>query len=678
MILFLDIETRGAEFAGGVYRYAQAGAEPILVQWAVDHSPVVVHEWPVFRLQETVDRADRVVIHGSEFDATVLAAHKVIIPMGKQWCTMAQARQHGLPGGLDRLCEIFKIPQDQAKMREGRALINLFCKPNKKGAYNDKTSHPQEWAAFCEYAARDVLAMRELYHRMPAWNCAVERRHFELDRKINQRGVRLDLLQAQGFVRALKRASDRDDARTMELTGHAVESARQRDRLLVHLAAAHDVWLPDLTASTIERRLQDETLPDEVKELLKVRLASARASPAKYAAVLKSACADGRARGMLVYCGAARTGRWSHRTIQLGNMPRPTIPPELMHLACGALGTGIEDLILPDEVPMSQWAADCVRGLIVAAPGHELLVADYASVESRFAAWVAGEGWKVEAFRGFDAGKGPDQYKLAYARLFGSQPESVTKAQRQVGKVVELMLAYGGSVAAFVTGALNYGLDLAAVAAACAPGIPQDVRRKAHEAYERARDGGRDKALAESLGEKVYMTCWALTRLWRSANSAIEAFWHDMERAVDRVLNGTRFVDVGRVRVDREGSWVRIRLPQGRYLCYPDMRRDADGLSFLGVSPYTHQWTRIRTHGGKLLENVCQAGTRDILSHGLANLDADGWHPVMHIHDEPICEEPAGTRTVAQMVRLITDIPGLDGLPLAASGFVAQRYYKEL
>lgn len=683
-----DVETRSpVPIKHGTGRYARQ-AEIIVFQWAVDDGPVEVidctlPDWQI-RVESALveaDLADECWAHNAEFDCTILDLAKNVqtfrkIPLEKWRCSAALARMHGLPGGLDKLSIILKLPADEAKDKEGKALIQLFCIPKADGAYNDRHSHPREWAKFLAYADQDVVAMRAAFKLLPKWNATPRMwAVWHLDQRMNRRGVAVDLALCDGAVKATTRAKRRLAERTADMTLGVVEATTQRERLLRYMAD-YGVNLPDLTADTVERRLNDEALPEHIKELLRIRQQASKASTAKYQRVLNQHV-EGRLCNLLVFCGAARTGRWAGRTIQPQNLPRPKHKQPEIETAIRLFRLDEIELYDPDET--MGLASSALRGIFVAGEGRKLVVADLANIEGRFMAWVAGEQWKIEAFRAFDEKRGADLYKGAYARAFGIKPEEIgdDDPRRQIGKVMELSLQYYGGVGAFCPLAETYGLDLNQLADAAWPVIPQSWKDIAAERWEKAQKRHR----TYGLSERVWMVCEALVQMWREAHPAIVKFWHDLEAAVlkaIRVPNTPHAVQ--RITIDRRGNWLRIRLPSGRYLSYPAPRIDLENESpsFVGIDPYTKQWKRIGTYSGKLAENIVQAGSADILMDGLLAADSEGYNPVLSIHDEDLCEPPDDPRfTAAGLSKLMTgSSPWAAGLPLAAKGWEAKRYRK--
>jgi DNA polymerase len=687
--LWIDLETRSPiPIKQGVAKYSPRKPAVIMAQWAIDDGDVQVEDLfvrgtkvipPSSQLIEAAQEADEIWAHGAEFEQTILDTTTwwPVIDLSKWRCTMALARMHGLPGGLDKLSTIFKLGLDEAKDKRGHELILLFCVPKKNGTYNDKHSHPNEWREFLHYGGMDITSMRAVWRRCPKWN-ATERMWsvWHLDQRMNRRGVAMDQRLAAGAVVATTRAKKRFADKTEELTHGEVQATTQRDRLLAY-CADYGVHLPDLTADTVERRLEDENLPEHIKELLRVRQQASKASTAKYKRVLAQSVL-GRLRNLLVFCGATRTGRWAGRTFQPQNLPRPKHKQWQIDDAIKFFQQDLMEMYDPDEV--LNLAASCLRGLMIAAKGKKLSVADLANIEGRVMAWIAGEDWKLTAFAKYDRKEGPDLYKVAFARAFGIDPEDIADEgdwRRQIGKVMELALQYYGGVGAFCAMAETYGLRLEDLARDGWKLIPKRIKEKAALNYARAVK----RRKTYGLTERVWMTCESLVIMWREAHPGIVQFWEDLEKAVKTVINQPhKVVQVGKrgITVDRKGNWLRIKLPSGRYLSYPAPRAGEYDTSFVGVNPYTKQWSRISTYNGKLAENIVQAISADILMDWLLAADEDGFNPVLSVHDEIICEPDDvpeyDDKRLSKLAQKCS--PWTKGLPLAAKGFTAKRYRK--
>lgn len=677
MNVYLDCESFStADLSGGVFVYAEAGAYPIIICYAVDDGPVITREitdsgWypqDLAEIQSLIDEAEYIVIHNAQFDRTVLANVGIKIPLQKTHCTMAQAACHGLPGALGTLCEIFKLPQDLQKQSTGRALIRRFCMPQKDGTKCDRTTHPEQWAQFVDYAGHDVLAMRALYAKLPRGNLAIERRIWIADQMINERGFAADRALCENFVLFTEGEKRATRGRTRLATHGEVESPTQTAKLLEYILDAYGISLPDLRESTIERRLSDEQLPLQLRELLADRLTSAKASSAKYAAAIKGIQKDGRIRGTLQYCGARRTGRWSGRLLQPQNFARPTQSPDNIEGVCRQVAAGHAP---PPQLSIAQWAKECVRGIIVAPQGEKLGVVDLAQIEARITPWLAGDQAAMDAFALFDKGLGPDNYKLAFANTFGKSVEHVTKQERALGKVLVLSLGFGGGVAALLTGCAAYKFDPQIAAQQAMRLADADMRRRAAFAF------GFAKGSAAKLDEHTFVGLWCITRLWRQANYKIPALWADLESAFGAAVRTRKPVNVGRLVVDSPvAAWARVKLPSGRYLMYASPQLDGEGkITYAGISPYTRKWGRCSTWGGTLAENAVQATARDIVAHAIADMEAEAIRVVLSVHDEVVVE--LNDCSVDEIVQIMTrGYPWTKGLPLAAEGFDCQRYRK--
>ena len=491
---------------------------------------------------------------------------------------------------------------------------------------------------------------------------------------MNARGVAVDLKLAEGAVIATKAAKKRLAAKAVDLSDGDVGAATQVAKLLAY-CESYGVSLPDLKADTVERRLEDELLPDHIKELLRVRQQASKASTAKYQRALNQHV-GGRLRNLLVFCGAARTGRWAGRTLQPQNLPRPKHEQWDIEHAIKRFSDGTIEQYAADDI--LGLASSALRGLIVAEPGRKLVASDLKNIEGRIIAWVAGEEWKLEAFAAYDRKEGPDLYKMAYARAFNIDPNDIGDKddRRQIGKVMELALQYYGGVGAFCSMAEVYGLRLEQLASSAWPVIPAEFKAEAKTAWSRAVK----RKKTYGLEERVWTVCHALVLMWRVAHPAICAFWAELDqscRMATKVPN--KEYKVGpHLSVDRQGNWLRIRLPSGRYLSYPAPRGDEYTSSYMGIDPYTRQWRRISTYSGKRAQNIAEGVGADILGDGMLAADEAGFNPILSVHDEAITEPLNDDRFSSESLSrlLVQSSLWADGMPLAAEGFSGYRYRK--
>lgn len=699
--LWLDLETFcETPIKNGTHAYAE-GVEIMLFAWAIDDGPVSVHDFtedqhlPAQLLAALGDESVLIYAHNSHFDRTMLRhvlqrlLPGVVAGGVERWRdTMVKALAHGLPGALGALCEVLNVDTDKAKDKAGKQLIQLFCKPRPKNSKLRRAtakSHPAEWQRFVEYAGLDIHAMRAVDAKLPSWNYqGAELALWHRDQKINDRGVCVDVELAEAAIAAVGDEQQRLAELTQAMTDGEVQAATQRDAMLRHILEAFGVDLPDMQKSTLERRINDPDLPAPLRELLTIRLAACTTSTSKYKALMKGVSSDGRLRGTLQFCGASRTGRWAGRLFQPQNLPRPTLDQEQIDQGIEALKLGVADLVFDNIMELTSSA---LRGCIMAPPGKKLVVSDLSNIEGRFLAWLAGEEWKLQAFRDYDNIIGTDEngepiraghdlYKLAYARAFNMTPEDVDKAMRQIGKVMELGLGFGGGVAAFVTFALVYGLDLEDLADAALPNIPIAIQREAQSWWQASVK----QKKTYGLSERVFITCDSLKRLWRNAHPETVSLWSELENAVRRAIAqpGKQF-NCRRLKVRKDGSWLRIALPSGRVVCYPGAAIVKGDITYMGVNPYSRKWQRLKTYGGKLVENVTQAGARDVLAGNMPAIEARGYEIVLTVHDEVITEAPDKDFYFHdQLSRLLATNPvWAPDLPLNAGGFEAYHYRKD-
>lgn len=729
--LFCDLETYcETPIANGSFLYAER-AEVMLWSYALDDGPVAV--WDLVNGTVTRDGVEHVLggdsrhmptdlrkalydqdvlvwfQNGGMFDFPVLDAQwrgfTDLVPPARRRDTMVQAFAHGLPGALEKLGAVLGMREEDRKIVDGKRLVRLFCQPHDVNGVmvrHTKQTHPEEWNRFVAYAAGDIVTMREAHRKMPIWNYRTGKQVdlCLLDWKINARGFAVDRELAEAAVRvaAAEKSNLADQVSTA--TDGRVGAATQRDELLAYILAEHGVELPDMQSDTLERRLDDPDLPEHVKELLRIRLQASRNTAAKFKALLKRVSTDGRLRGCMQFRGASRTGRWAHRAFQPGNLMRPTMIAEMIALAVEAIKDGSVDLIFSNVM---EAIGNTVRGAIIAPPGRKLVVADLSNIEGRMAAWLAGEQWKLDAFRAFDAGEGHDLYIVAYAKSFNVDPASVPKKgpERQIGKVEELMFQYGGGVGAWITGAATYGIDLVKMTEQVFPSLPawavdeatdfcrwvedqaaKKVKpREGEEFPARERiDAAMDKARFGLL-PKVFIACDAIKRLWRRAHPQIASYWGELEEGVRYCIeNPGETVTARKVKIRRDGAWLRILLPSGRYLCYPNPRINKAGeIVFTGLDQYSRRWQDVHTYGGKLFENIVQAAACDQLAEPMLEIEAAGYETVLTVHDEIVAEVPDTDEFTAERLAsmMCMSLGWNEGLPLAAAGFETKRYTKE-
>ena len=358
----------------------------------------------------------------------------------------------------------------------------------------------------------------------------------------------------------------------------------------------------------------------------------------------------------------------SGRGPQLQNMPQGSLDEHELDLAIEHLRTGQYE-----QIPnIMQAASSALRGVFVAKPEHKLVVCDLSNIEGRVLAWLAGEDWKVQAFREFDQGIGSDLYKRAYGAAFGIDADEVTKEQRQLGKVMELSCGFQGGAMALARAAGGFGVDLEELASKVNETIDPDVMKQSRKEF---------KSLKPELGtmsEGSWLAVNALKIAWRQAHSNVEAFWYQLQEAFTSVVNAPDTAErVGKLTLGYEDDALFIQLPSNRRLWYPVPRVDDTGLGFM--TEVNKSWVATNTYGGKLVENVTQAVARDILAEAMIRAEGRGYPIVMHVHDELVAETPdTASFNITTLADVMTDQPlWAKGLPLAAAGFECYRYRKD-
>lgn len=686
MILWLDIETYSEiDIKNGAYRYAE-GADVILFAYAIDDAPArvvdVLHgeEYPAEVMGALADPDCVLIAHNAMFDRTVLKKFIPAFANPRRWKdSMIKAYSLSLPGSLASLCEYCGLPVDKAKDKEGAMLIRKFCLPQKSGQRLLPFAQDADWRKFINYARLDVEAMREVWKRLPGWNdTPAFWGEWHIDQDINDRGMQIDLALASCAIEASAEVSEKSNAKVRRLTNGAAQTAGQRDVLMRFMdTLGYDVT--DMRKSTLEAALEDPTLPDEARELILARLQSAKASVKKYEALMRATCSDGRMRGCLMFCGGQKTGRWAGKIFQPQNLPRGTLSPSQVEVAVDAIKHGAAHLLYDD---VNEVVSSCLRGSIVAPPGKKLVVADLSNIEGRVLAWLAREEWKLEAFRAFDRGEGVDLYKATYARTFGIRPEDVTKAQRQIGKVLELAMGYMGGVGSFLAFATAYGADLKELAEHTFAALPKRDLTAAHDQW----DFFAERDMTNGLDEMTWTALNAIKLAWRAAHPAITRFWRETELHVMSAM-GEPYAhpDGGPFPVEFHKSpfGLACRLPSGRVMAYPRAELPDDGerclFKFYAPLRVRKGFGMNRTHAGKLVENITQATARDVLAANLVRIENAGYKIILSVHDELIAETPDMPEYNAEALSALMATPPAwaKDLPLAAAGFEAYRYKKD-
>lgn len=641
--LFVDIETfSSTDIKAGAFKYVEApDFEIILVAYARDNDPVQVLDmrtpqgsaWKEI-VEALLDPEVVKVAHNSAFERAAFSRYLRRDLPPEQWeDTMILAAMNGLPMSLDDAGAALQL-RDQ-KIKEGTLLINYFCKPCKPSVANGGRTRnlpehaPDKWVRFVEYCRRDVEVCQGIYqklHRFPVpdW----ERKVWALDARINERGVLIDPEMVEAAIAVDEAFREEHTAELQKLTGlDNPNSVAQLKEWLEGVGVSVDS-LNKATVTDLRASVPDPT----TRRVLELRQLLGKTSTKKYEAMELSAGADHRVRGLLQYYGAGRTGRWAGRLVQVQNLPQNHIDQigEVRELV---RDRDLETLeMLFDNVP--DVLSQLIRTAFIAKPGHTFLVSDYAAIEARVIAYLAGEKWRMEVFA-----NGGDIYCSSASQMFKVPvvKHGVNGHLRQKGKIAELACGYGGGVKAL----LAFGAD--------------------------------KMGLTEEEMQQIVTQ-------WRQASPSIPKFWRDTENAAKRALEtpGRTFTIPCGVKYMRDADALRCRLPSGRVLSYWGARLDNDGnICFMGQDQTTRKWKEMETWGGKLVENIVQAYARDCLAVALLRLDEAGYKITFHVHDEIIAEAPEGSRWEDMAEIMGRPIDWAPGLLLRGDGYDTKFYMKD-
>ncbi len=635
MVVSIDFETRSAVDLRktGVYKYA---SDPSTDIWCMAYKAPWSDDVQVWLPGDEVDaRLEDWIVEGGLLSAWNANFERTIwneIMVGryqwprtgiKQWrCTMAQASAMGLPRALGQAAAVLGV--EEQKDKTGAALMLRMARPRKVNADGSYTwwntkDKLDALVAYCRQDVRTELSVAETLHAMPD----SERRLYQLDQRVNDRGVALDVDLVHRIKELANNASLEIDAEIQRLTKGQVKAATNAMDLTAWLNA-HGIRAKSVDKQTVARLLAFDRLHPVIREVLKLRQNGAKSSTAKYDAMLHAVNADGRMRGLLVYHGAA-TGRWSGRLVQPQNFPRPQKKQDELDEIIAKLKAG-EDV--SEHGAGTVLASDLLRSMLIAGDGHRLMFADYSAIEARVLAWVAGQNDLVETFR-----KGGDVYIEMASAIYNVGVESVTDKQRQVGKMAILGCGYGMGGKRFAEQCASMGIR-----------VDEDEAKR-------------------------------IVSVYREKNNRIAQYWRDVENDFVEMVKGA-----GRV------GTVPLPLPSGRSLTYHNPRiiqretpwgamRDTAQVDTL--NSVTRQWVSQIIWGGLLTENVVQATARDLMATAMMALEVKGYNVILSVHDEIICEVPDNFGSLDEMIDIMTRVPAwAEGCPINAEGKEGKRYRK--
>lgn len=703
MKAIIDFETRSEcdLKTAGAQAYAEHPSTRVMcLGWKLGDAPTRIWEpeqpFPDV-LAAHIARGGIVAAHNIPFDSAifdhVLPRHgvRLSLPLEQQEDLMARALAIGLPGKLETLGAVLKLPiqKDEA----GHKLMMRMSKPdtrhrNKTGEtrYLDTPEAREKLRAYC---VRDVDVEALTDKMLPPLSDS-ERELWLIDQKINRRGVLVDAAAIEAATAAVETDYHEANAALAAVTGGAVTTVTNH-RAMLEWIRSQGVEADSVAKEATKELLAGE-LPGDVRKALLIRQGAGNASVSKLYAMLAQRSGDNRIRGSLRYHGAA-TGRWSGQGWQPHNLKRPDLKQKEINLILETIHEpGILDALREFWGGPVKALASCVRGLVIPETGKEFIGGDYANIEGRALAWEAGEEWKIEAFQAYDRKEGPDLYILGYARSFGRDPATISKddPERQIGKVQELALGYQGSVGAYVSMGANYGVTPSSIADA----IQRATSREEWAAHlDRLRS--RDKEFKEwqrffksDMTLEEWQALKFVVRRWRDAHPCITQFWWDLQdAALNAVRNPGKVFRVGPVRYVMKKHMLLCVLPSGRALCYfgayvgsrtdPLTEETSPAVKFWSVDSQKKTWVPSAGYGGLWAENITQAVARDLLAGALKRLEAAGAPVVLHVHDAILLEVLKGKWSANQLADIMSQSePWSRGLPVTVDAWKGQRYQK--
>ena len=665
-ILSLDLETySNIELVKcGVYAYVGSPHfEILLMAYSFDYGKVKIIDLASGEVmpEEIKDAilSDDVIktAFNANFERICLSRYFNMYLKVDSWhCSAVQALMLGLPHSLEGVSEVLLL--NNKKMKEGKDLIKYFCCPCRQAKVNENTLMEyqlenleksckqtkvygniirnlpvhdlEKWKLFKRYCIRDVEAESEIKSKLKNYPISEkEMELYRLDQTINDRGISVDrdlvkraITLNKNFIAAAKK-------RAYELTG--LENPNSVAQLKEWLES-RGINIKSLSKKEVSSLV--DKCDGEIEEVLKLRLLMSKTSVKKYEAIERSVCSDGRVHGLFQFYGANRTGRWAGRLVQVQNLPQNHIKD--LELARNIVKNGtLEELeMFYESTP--KVLSELIRTAFIPKNGYKLIAADFSAIEARVLAYLAGEKWRLDVFN--THGK---IYEASASAMFNVKIEEIKKDSelRQKGKIAELALGYGGGIGALTAmGALEMGVK------------------------------------EEELQP--------LVMAWRNANQNITKFWWTIDKAAVTAVKERITTKVGKIQFTYYSGILFITLPSGRRLSYIKPRLqinkfDREGLTYEGIGE-SKKWTRIETYGPKLVENIVQAISRDLLAEAMLRLHKYGYEIVMHIHDEVVIEVPVNRDSLDEICKIMSTIPEwAEGLFLKADGYECSYYKKE-
>ena len=638
----IDLETYSSVDLGksGVYKYAESeDFEILLFAYSINDEDVKVIDLasgeiiPKEILSALSDESIEKWAFNANFERACLSRFlgKRLKPQG-WYCTMIWSAYLGLPLSLEKVGEVLKL--DKQKMNEGKALIRYFsipCKPTKTNGMRTRNlpHHDLEkWSTFKEYNQRDVETEMAIKKKLSAFPIPQsEWENYWIDQNINDREILIDEVLVDSAIKFDEILREENMDRAIELTG--LENPNSPLQLKEWLNKK-GLEIDSLAKKDVESALKN--VEGEIKEVLELRQELSKSSVRKYDAMKNVKGKDNRARGLIQFYGANRTGRYSGRLIQVQNLRRNNLKD--LDLARSLVkNRDFETMEIIYESP-SDILSQLIRTAFIPKEGTRFIISDFSAIEARVLAWLAGEQWVLDAFE-----NGEDIYCRTASRMFGVPVEKhgVNGQLRQKGKIATLACGYQGAL-----GALK-------------------------------AMGGIEMGLSEDELQSIVDS-------WREANSNIVSLWWDIDSVVKRVVKTRTKEKYKSLVISYEKGILFIQLPSKRRLAYPKAkiginRFGGESIVYEGIV-VGNKWDKIESYGGKFVENIVQAIARDILAESMIRLEKKGFNIVMHIHDEVVIESDSSS--IEEINEIMSAVPEwAPGLILDADGFESEFYKKD-
>lgn len=649
--LAIDLETYSSNnIKYSVYKYVEApDFEILLFAYAFDDDPVrVVDLAQGETLPDDVKAAlyDKDVIKtafNANFEINCLRKYFPDLPEEQWECDRILSLYNSYPPHLAAVAKAMHFDEDRQKDTRGKALIRYFCLPCKPTKANGGRTRnypkdaPDKWDIFKEYNRQDVVVERAIRDKLVNLRPPdFEHENWLIDQAINRNGIMVNQALVDNAIRLSGEYREKLLARAMEITG--IDNPNSPLQVKGWLEERLGCAVDSLSKAAVADMLAED-IPGDVREMLSIRQKISKSSIKKYDAMRMAACQDSRIRGMFQFYGAARTGRFAGRIVQLQNLPRNSMPD--LDLARNMVLDGDLEALEMCYDDVQDVLSQLIRTALEAPPGKRFIVADFSAIEARVIAWLAGEEWEMKAFA-----EGKDIYCATASAMFGVPvvKHGVNGELRQKGKVAVLACGYGGGIGAL-------------------------------------KAMGADKM---GLTDEELQT---VVRKWREASPHIVKLWADVENAAMNAVSGIpTMIKQKNLHFHVEDDALYIELPSGRHLVYlhPHLgqnRFGSDAILYTGLGgskTTAGRWGTLETYGGKLSENLVQAIARDCLCAAMKRLTDAGYKICAHIHDEVILEMPEGKGSLDGAVRIMCqNEPWNEGLVMNADGFEANYYQKD-